>query len=118
MRHLTTLIAALAIALAAPVGVMAKPLSKILADSGLSPQDFELLTATEKELYTPTVKPTGTKLDWSNPETGARGEVTLAAVRGNCVFIEHAIYPTDATKPVELKPQMCKAADGRWLLAP
>ena len=91
MRHLVKLIMALAIAMAAPVGGMAKPLSKILADSGLSPQDFDLITSTEKELYTPTVKATGTKLAWSNPKTGARGEVKLAAVRGECVFIEHFI---------------------------
>lgn len=118
MRHLVKLIVALAIVMSAPVGVMAKPLSKILADSGLSPQDFDLLTATEKELYIPTVKSAGTKLSWSNPESGARGEVRLAAVRGDCVFIEHLVYPKGGTEPIVLRPEMCKAADGRWLLAP
>ncbi|MDU9005065.1 hypothetical protein [Sedimentitalea todarodis] len=118
MRKIVKLIVAISIAMAAPVGGMAKPLSMILADSGLSPQDFDLLSATEKQLYTPTVKPTGTELSWSNPETGARGEVKLAAVRGDCVFVEHFVYPKGATEPIELKPQMCKAADGRWLLAP
>lgn len=110
--------AAAAIAMAAPVGGMAKPLGKILADSGLSPQDFDLLSATEKKLYIPAVKPVGSTLSWSNPDTGAHGEVRLAAVRGDCVFIEHIVYPRDETVPIELKPQMCKAADGRWLLAP
>ncbi|WP_424985276.1 hypothetical protein [Microbulbifer sp. S227A] len=108
----------LVIALTAPAAGIAKPLSKLLAGSGLSPQDFDMMQATEKQLYTPRVRASGTTLSWSNPATGAHGDVKLAAVRGECVFIEHSVYPRDAVKPVQLKPQMCKSADGRWLLAP
>ncbi len=108
----------LAVALAAPTGATAKPLSKLLADSGLSPQDFDMLLAKEKELYIPKVRKTGTTLSWSNPATGARGDVKLASVRGNCVVIAHSIYPRDVVEPILLEPKMCKSADGRWLLAP
>ena len=118
MRNIAILIAALIFATAAPISVGAKPLGIILAQSGLSPKDLELLSATEKQLYSPTVKTVGSKLSWTNPDTGAHGTVRLAEVRGNCVFIQHVVYPKGEKKPVELRPHLCKAADGRWLLEP
>jgi surface antigen len=118
MRRNVNLIAALLMAIAAPLSAIATPLSVQLARSGFTPKDLDLMSATAAKLYTPSVKEVGSTLSWSNPDSGARGSVKLAAVQDNCIYLHHFVYAKGRTSPAELRPRMCKSTDGRWLLAP
>lgn len=112
---MTLLLAAFSVA--APFA-SAKSLSRILADSGLTPADFDMVQNSAKTLYdTPNHKP-GQNVDWSNPESGAHGSAQLKTVRGNCAYILHKVYVRDATRPRELRTEYCQSADGEWLLQP
>jgi surface antigen len=109
------LVVALAVSgLSAP----AAPLSRILKSTGLAPEDFALLGAAERTLYETGTPQSGKVVTWANPETKSHGTVRLAALRGDCAYIQHMVYPRGKTEPIELRSRMCKAADGKWRLTP
>ncbi len=118
IKFVATLLVALSMTGLAVTESTAKPLGKILRQSGLSPADFDLLAAAEKSLYETSSPRVGRKVSWTNPETQSHGTVRLAAIRKNCAYIQHFVYPQGSTKSEELRLRMCKSADGRWLLAP
>lgn len=116
MKHLATLLFALSLlGGAAPVAV-AKPLSKILAQSGMSPQDFDMMAAAERSLYETSAPKAGKTASWANPETGSNGTVRVDAVQGNCVDLQSRVIPKGTGEEVTLKTRMCKSAEGKWLL--
>lgn len=116
MKYILTLLLASTLSVGvAPVGI-AKPLAKILRQSGLSPEDFDMMGDAEMRLLQNASPQPGRKASWSNPETASRGTVRVAAIRGNCVYLQHFIHPNGEAKQVELRNSMCKSADGRWLL--
>ncbi len=116
MRYVLTLLIGLGAAACLAPAPQAQPLSKMLADSGLSPADFKLLGAAEMDLLRRSGLRAGHERAWSNPDSGARGTVRAVAVRGNCVDLLHVIHAEGRPEPAELQIKMCKSADGRWLL--
>ena len=116
-RFVTFTLLALAVGLGG-VPAPAKPLARILQKSGLSPADFAFLGAAERSLYETATPRPGRVVSWTNPETRSHGTVRLAALRGNCAYLRHFVYPRGETKAFELRNRMCRAADGKWLLTP
>jgi len=96
----------------------AKSLARILAETGLSSEDFDLMGQYAAGLYqrgTPTV---GASAKWANDGSGAAGTVTLQEVKGNCVLLRHQATVADKDKPVLIRTRRCKNADGIWVLQP
>lgn len=118
MKRIGMLLAAVTVMAFSVQDTQAKPLGVLMAKSGLTPKDFNLMGATETQLYSPSVKSVGSTLSWSNPESGATGTVKLVSRDGNCVTIHHVVYGKDKTTPIVLKPRMCESSEGNWLLAP
>ena len=56
--------------------VDAKPLGKIFRQAGLSPQDIEIMTQTEKSLYETSSPQPGRVVSWFNPE-GTRNPASI-----------------------------------------
>lgn len=103
---------------AAPAPVLAKSLAKIIADSGLTPADFDLMWATEATLYK-TAHPTpGKTASWENPQSGAKGSVTLDKMQSNCAYLRHVVVAKDRNTPLDLHNRMCRSSDGQGRVAP
>lgn len=96
----------------------AKSLSRILAETGLSPVDFDMVQASAKTLYDTPNPQKGKEASWTNPQSGAHGTALLTTVRGKCTYILHKVYVKDATDPRELRTEYCQNAAGEWLLQP
>ncbi|MEX0351485.1 MAG: hypothetical protein AB3N15_18830 [Paracoccaceae bacterium] len=98
--------------------VQAKPLSRIISESGLSPEDFQLMQQAMGKLVVNGVPQVGKTVAWENPATKSRGSVTLNEMRENCGFLQQVAHPKGREQPVQIRSRMCKQADGRWLLVP
>jgi len=96
----------------------AKPLSRIIRDIGLTPGDFAMLTASGEALYATASPRPGKVVSWSNPDSKSHGTAKLAAMRGNCAFVQHFVFPKAAEKPREIRTQVCQNADGKWVMQP
>ncbi|NRB19506.1 MAG: hypothetical protein HRU33_18590 [Rhodobacteraceae bacterium] len=96
----------------------AKPLSRILAETGLSSEDFDMMGQYAAWLYERGAPRVGAVAQWSNDSSGASGKVTLDAISGNCVSLRHAAMAAGKDKPVLIHTRRCKNADGIWLLQP
>ncbi len=98
--------------------VQAKPLSRIIAEMGLSPQDFEVLSAASTALLTSGAPAVGQERAWTNDATGSKGTVRIAAVQGNCVSLQHSVEPGGDEQNRQIRTRRCKDASGNWLLTP
>ena len=98
--------------------VSAKPLSKIISDVGLTPDDFSMLSAAGESLYATASPRPGKVVSWSNPESKSHGTAKLAAMRDGCAFVQHFVFPKGAKKPKEIRTRMCRNANGKWVLTP
>lgn len=99
-------------------GLAAKPLGKIIREIGLTPDDFEMLSASGQSLYmTETPRP-GRVVSWSNPTSKSRGTARLAAMRDNCAYVQHFVFPKGAQKSKEIRIRVCRNAQGKWQLQP
>ena len=96
----------------------AKSLGRILAETGLSSEDFDLMGQYAAGLYKRGSPKTGASSNWANAESGASGTVTLEAVKGNCVSLRHEATAGGRDKPVLIHTRRCKNADGIWVLQP
>ncbi|MCL6283848.1 hypothetical protein M3P21_09935 [Ruegeria sp. 2012CJ41-6] len=96
----------------------AKPLSRIIAESGLSPEDFQLMQQAMGQLVVNGVPQVGKTVAWDNPATKSSGSVTLQEMRDNCGFLQQLAHPKGAEQPVQIRSRMCQQADGKWLLVP
>ncbi|AZV79223.1 hypothetical protein EBB79_15945 [Parasedimentitalea marina] len=96
----------------------AKSLSRILAETGLNSEDFDLMGQYAAGLYDRGTPKVGAVAQWSNNNSGAAGTVTLDAVNGNCVSIRHEATAGGKDKPVLIHTRRCKNADGIWVLQP
>ena len=106
---------AFALLFALPVGhAAAKPLGVILAKTGLKPADIEMMTAAAVGLYETATPKVGSKAEWTNAETGARGTVELVGKRDNCVELLHYFRPVNATRTQQYRVGRCKTANGTW----
>ena len=113
-----TFLSACAILIAVSGTADAKSLSRILAETGLSSEDFDLMGLYAAGLYERGSPKTGTSAQWANGDSGASGTVTLQEVKGNCVLLRHEALAGGKDKPVLIHTRRCKNADGVWVLQP
>ncbi|WP_237218032.1 hypothetical protein [Ruegeria lacuscaerulensis] len=108
----------LAVALTAGTLSDAKPLSRIIAEMGLSPDDFKVVNATADAMLESGRPQVGAEQSWSNPESGSKGTIRVQGVRDNCVQLQHFIQPDGTDQTREVGTQRCRSADGKWILTP
>lgn len=112
------LICAIAAALMA-TSVSAQPLSRMLASSGLTPEDFDMMGNYAATLYERGSPQAGARAQWANAETGAKGTVTLEKFEGNCASLLHEAQSANANaRAVQIRTRRCKNADGVWVMTP
>lgn len=92
----------------------AKPLSRMLAQTGLSPEDITMLSQATEALFRPAPK-TGARQDWSNPESGSVGNVRIMAIEGQCATLRHQFRPGSANRTEQIETLRCRDAEGRWV---
>ncbi len=102
----------------AVAAVQAKPLSRIIAEMGLSPQDFEVLSEASNSLLSSGAPTVGQERAWTNDATGSKGTVRISAVQGDCVSLLHSVEPGGDEPSRQARTRRCKDANGNWLLAP
>ncbi|MGV6804012.1 MAG: hypothetical protein ACWA49_07380 [Ruegeria sp.] len=109
----------LALFLSGILGVVdAKPLSRIIAEMGLSPEDYQVLSATTSAMLTGGAPSVGQERSWVNEQTGTKGTVRVRDIRGNCVHFQHFVQPAGAAPNPEIRTRQCKDASGNWILTP
>lgn len=101
----------------AVVPATAKPLSRILAQSPLSPADFDTMRAAEAALYEHANVKVGSSVKWSNPQTRSYGVVKVTAKQGACVSLAHTAHPNGGASTANVSRKFCKSANGTWLLS-
>ena len=94
----------------------AKSMAKIMADSGLSPEDFEIMGQQAATLYTVASPRKGATTQWKNDATRSYGTVILMGMPKNCAVLRHLIYTKGAKKAREFRLRRCKTSDGSWIL--
>ena len=112
------LLCACAVLVAFGATAEAKSLSRILSETGLSSEDFDMMGQYAAWLYDRSAPRAGSKAQWANDSSGAAGTVTLDAVSGNCVSLRHEATAGGRKKPVLIHTRRCKNADGIWVLQP
>ena len=100
---------------AAPV--VGKPLSRILAQSGFTPVDMEMMIQAEAVLYGVAQPQKGTSEAWSNPDSAAYGKVTIVDQQGTCVLLQHKAHPKGDEKASLINRKFCKDVNGAWRLS-
>lgn len=100
------------------IAAQAKPISRIIAEMGLSPADFEVLNAASDSLFASGVPSNGAERSWVNEDTGSKGTIRVNGVDGNCVRLQHFIQPEGGDQTREVRTRRCKDAEGNWVLAP
>ncbi len=96
----------------------AKPLSRIIAEMGLSPADFEVLNDTSNALLSTGTPSVGQERAWLNQDTGSKGTIRVQSVQGNCVILQHFVQPEGTAQARDIRTRRCKTADGNWILTP
>jgi len=108
-----------AVALAGLIGTaQAKPLSRIIAEMGLSPADFQVLDATSTALLSGGTPSAGQERSWENDQTGSKGTIRVLDVRGNCVSLQHVVQPEGSDQTREIRTRRCRDAGGNWIMTP
>ena len=108
---------ALAVLMVLPTISVAQRLSNMIAQSGLSPEDFQRMTDAGQSLYVAQPPRDGAQARWSNADTGSRGTVTLRDVADNCLTLVHSVHPQGAEAAREIRNRRCRSASGEWLNA-
>ncbi len=96
----------------------AKPLSRIIAEMGLSPADFEVVNATSNALLSSGSPSIGQERAWLNQDTGSKGTIRVQSIQDNCVILQHVVQPEGAEQARDIRTRRCRTADGNWILAP
>ncbi|MCE8536673.1 hypothetical protein KBY27_04320 [Ruegeria pomeroyi] len=96
----------------------AKPISRIIAELGLEPEDFQLMGAASRQLIVDGKPVVGRESGWENATTDSQGTVRVDAVQGDCAVLHHVIRPKGAANARVIGTRMCKGADGAWMLTP
>ncbi|MEX0308509.1 MAG: hypothetical protein AB3N12_14080 [Ruegeria sp.] len=96
----------------------AKPLSRIIAEMGLSPADFEVLNATSNALLSSGSPSVGQERAWLNQDTGSKGTIRIQSVQDNCVILQHVVQPEGSEQSRDIRTRRCMTADGNWILTP
>jgi hypothetical protein len=96
----------------------AKPLSRIIRDIGLTPDDFTMMSSSAETLYATASPRPGKVVSWINPDSKSHGTAKLAAMRDNCAFVQHFVFPKGDEKSKEIRLRFCKQSNGAWVLQP
>ncbi len=104
--------------LGSSVAIHAKPLSRIIAEMGLSPEDFNVVNATADAMLSSGSPQAGTERTWMNEATGSQGTIRVRDVRDNCVHLQHFIRPEGSDQTREVRTRRCRDASGNWILTP
>ncbi len=96
----------------------AQTLSRILAKSGLSPEDFQLMGAAASTLYDVPSPRVGQSEQWKNPDTGSFGTAKLTTFKDGCAYILHKANPKGKDAVTEIRNRFCKSGDGKWVQQP
>ncbi|UWQ63435.1 hypothetical protein K3723_03805 [Leisingera caerulea] len=92
----------------------ANPLSRILAKSGLTPQDTNLMRRAEQALLAE--GGSGQRARWNNPDSGAQGVVRVAGKEGDCLLLQHKAFLKDSEDAKQVRRKFCPSG-GDWLLS-
>lgn len=114
--RISGLLVAAAVAALVSAPVSANPLSRILAKSGLTAQDTNVMRQAEQALLAEPRGGSGKQVRWRNPDSGAHGLVQLGSAEGGCRFLHHQAYLKDAEEPKRLRRKFCNTESG-WLLS-
>ena len=114
MKRLLSVLVVLLLFGAPPL--QANSLTKSLRNSGLSPEDIEIMTGQAASLYTSRSLRIGDKAEWKNDDSGTIGSVEILAIEGNCVKLGHVFTTSKRNKPQRMKLRRCKDADGNWIM--
>jgi len=115
--RIATILVAAAIFSAGGVA-QAKPISRIIAEMGLSPADFEVVSATSNALLSSGTPQVGQERAWINQSTGSKATVRVQSIQDNCVILQHMVQPNGGAEARDIRTRRCKTADGKWILAP
>ena len=118
MKYLISIVFLSAILGVGAQSVQAKPLSRIIREIGLTPDDYEVMQTTVDQLFANGVPSVGRQLSWNNPDSGSKGTVKLRARRDSCVYLQHFVFPQGAPQSREIRTRWCQDANGTWLLTP
>lgn len=94
----------------------AKPISKILSESGLTPEDFTIMSEQTATLYTNVAPRKGATIQWKNDVSRSYGLAELVSVQANCVYLRHLVHPKGIQTAREIRMRRCKTSDGAWIL--
>ncbi|WP_163025893.1 hypothetical protein [Chachezhania antarctica] len=114
----TVLSAALAACLALTAIPASAQFSKILRDTGLSQEDFNIMGKASQTLYVSTAPKVGAETIWQNPETGSHGTTEVEKIAGNCVTLRHLFVSGKTKKQNNIAMRQCKDSSGVWVLTP
>ncbi len=107
-----------AVILGAATVVQAKPISRIISEMGLTPADFEVVSATADAMLTGSTPRVGEESTWVNDATRSKGTILVRDVRDNCVHLQHFIQSEGAEQTREVRTRRCRDAGGNWILTP
>lgn len=115
--RISALFAAAAVAALSAAPLAANPLSRVLANSGLTPQDTNLMREAEQKLLAGANSGGASRAGWTNPDSGARGEVRIGGKQGSCLILQHQAHLKGHADPRQLNRKYCPSDSG-WRLAP
>ncbi|HKL46851.1 MAG TPA: hypothetical protein VJ906_11500 [Roseovarius sp.] len=110
-------VALLALPLMGAGEAQSRSLGKILSDSGLSPDDIEVMEIAARQLFEPLGR-TGDARRWSNSKSRSNGAVTLGRIDGNCAELVHRVSTVKRRDPATYRTWRCRTADGEWRVSP
>ena len=116
-KWICTTLVVMTIAVTAPVA-QAKSLSRMVAELGLSPADFEIMGTAANSLFAGGRPSTGQEVAWANDDTGAKGTVRVREMRDNCAQLQYVFTPGGADASREIRTRRCLDANGKWVLTP
>lgn len=105
--------AVLAVAALVAMPAAANPLSRMLAKSGLTPEDFNLMREAEQTLL---AGAQGGAVQWNNPASEAHGDVRLRGKEGDCLLVQHQAFLKGSQTPKQARRKFCPSGGG-WLLS-
>lgn len=113
--QISSVLVAAAVAALVSVPAAANPLSRILAKSGLTAQDTNVMRRAEQTLLEEP-RNSGNQVRWRNPASGAEGVVRLGNKQDDCRYLLHQVQLKDVEEPKQLRRKFCKTDSG-WLLS-
>lgn len=111
-------VASLMIGLLLAGGAGAQTISRIISNTGLSPEDFSLMNQAAQSLYDVPAPRVGSEASWKNPDTQSHGTVRLTRMQQSCASLQHMAHPKGAAAARDIRLRWCKTADGAWVLQP